>query len=247
MKKNGELTLFIPLANRLPVAVAALITCLIGSAATADLIHVTRTPAADAPIPPRNQPVTGYGDNIPLHIAVKMIAPPQVSVEFSGLNPDTTVSYEGGEGWYTTLETVISDAGGQLSGTLPDLTAHKRQPTPAPRLQRVASTPVSGSELPTLGRQSEPSAPGAQTGQRIFVQAKEGETLQRTLSQVLEPMGWTLVYTTRFQYRNAASASFEANSVEQAVRTLAAAYDSDPPIRVDVYANRVVRVTTPTE
>ena len=91
------------------------------SAPDASATHEPETPAPHPTLkrwPPKSQvsppdnPLSGFGDQVPLTFAVRQIVPANFQVAYAeGVQPDATVDWKGGEPWRATLADAVRPLG----------------------------------------------------------------------------------------------------------------------------------------
>ena len=201
--------------------------------------------------PPDNEIVQGFGNDIPLALALRQILP--VGYNFSidqNIDMETTVSYKGGKPWRDTLNGILIAANlsareqnktltvskGGTAGLAPVATTTTTQTTTtttAPVIidngpgAQTASTAVRTVSVGAGPRYAE-NAPALNVGSPDGWSAERGDTLRKVLAQWCKRANVELQWIAEYDYPMEASAHF-GGGFEDAVRLLLAGFESARP------------------
>jgi Toxin co-regulated pilus biosynthesis protein Q len=226
------------------------------------------TPAADTGVskgrearrPPLvragDKTVNGFGRDIPLDLALRQMVPAHLEIHFDeGVDPQTRITWTGGQSWSKTLDRALSASG--LTGHRTDKSLRISKAVqaaapeaPAPEVQSPPKPDAPSSPIPLAGPagplHAAPAAPADSSISRTWV-VNRGSTLRETLEQWAAAANWGVAWNTKRVYPIEASATFTGTFEQAAAELLRAFTTAVPPIDAEFSANRWVIVTTPAD
>lgn len=201
--------------------------------------------------------VDGFGDDVPMSLAVKQIVPDGMRITFgNGVDVNRTVSWNGGGGeWKTVLEglarqngLVTTYVGDEVRLTVQGAPSQvSAMPAPAGgKSAGITIEPYRG------GGSAAPAAPEAgweeykapaPAPMAAAWQAPAGESLRTILSDWATRGGWSLAWETGFEYRINNPIAFQGNFVDAAGALVRSLRDVRPAVSAEFYSvNKVLVV-----
>jgi len=177
----------------------------------------------------------GFGNNIPLELAVNQIVPDEWEVSFApGVDRTILVSWSGNRLWREVLAGVTGPYNYRV---VYQETGLRIEPVAGHMMATPAQTPPPQVTTTSFSEALEPPEMAP------VWHARAGRSLHQTLHDWMDDnTGWTLAWESDHDYRLRASADFYGNFVEAAEKLIRTFANADPPLRGTFYHGNNVLV-----
>lgn len=204
------------------------------------------TPQAPDSCPPGVQqigrggafPAAGFGREVPLPIALKMLLPADWQLQLHEAAPGAALSWQSGQDWLEVLETLAPAQCIQVNWPQRSIRVYAKERAGTGRRTADAAGPDSPDTGPDTG------APERQTQKTLRVwKLQNKHSLREILARWSEQANWQLVWDAHNDYRIEAHSSYVGDYRDAVAQLLEDLAQSGLPLGAEFYTgNRVLRV-----